>query len=260
MSTVLKAFFKIYKKILTAHYSNMKRIILFIVSFIFLTTAYGYNKAEAERLLPIYRVDRADNLISISFDCAWGDEYTDELLSVMDEYGVKSTFFTVEFWTKKYPERIKKISELGHEIGTHSKTHPHMSKMSKEQIRSELLSSKQAIEDITGKKVELFRAPFGEYDNEVISVASELSLYTVQWDVDSLDWKDLSAEEIAERIIKRVKSGSIILCHNNGLHTAESLPIIFKALKGKGFVFVPIGELIYKKNYKILPDGTEILD
>ena len=96
-----------------------------------------------------------------------------------------------------------------------------------------------------------------KYDNEVISAAKELGLFTVQWDVDSLDWKNLSSREIADRIIKRTKSGSIILCHNNGLHTAESLPQIFSALKAKGFKFVPIGELIYKTDYKILPDGTQ---
>ena len=236
----------------------MKKIIFAAIAAVTVLFSSPSNAVFAnERLLPIYRVDRSDNLISISFDCAWGDEYTDELLSVMDEYDVKCTFFAVEFWTKKYPERIKAISEAGHEIGTHSATHPHMSKMSKEKIAEELKSSAAAITEITGKKVELFRAPFGEYDNEVISAAKELGLFTVQWDVDSLDWKNLSSREIADRIIKRTKSGSIILCHNNGLHTAESLPRIFSALKAKGFKFVPIGELIYKTDYKILPDGTQ---
>ncbi len=236
----------------------MKKIIFAAIAAVTVLFSSPSNAVFAnERLLPIYRVDRSDNLISISFDCAWGDEYTDELLSVMDEYDVKCTFFAVEFWTKKYPERIKAISEAGHEIGTHSATHPHMSKMSKEKIAEELKSSAAAITEITGKKVELFRAPFGEYDNEVISAAKELGLFTVQWDVDSLDWKNLSSREIADRIIKRTKSGSIILCHNNGLHTAESLPQIFSALKAKGFKFVPIGELIYKTDYKILPDGTQ---
>ena len=239
----------------------MKKIIIGLIAAVFMALnssapTAGYALAK-ERELPIYRVDRGDNIISISFDCAWGDEYTDELLSVMDEYGVKCTFFMVEFWAKKYPGKVKEIIERGHEIGTHSKTHPHMKKMSEENIKTELESSVKAIEDITGKKVELFRAPFGEYDDKVISTAKSLGLYTIQWDVDSLDWKNLSANEIADRIIKRVKSGSIILCHNNGLHTAESLPIIFRALKEKGFVFQPIGALIYKKDYKILPDGTQ---
>ncbi len=213
----------------------------------------GTNKRE----LPIYSVDRNDNKISISFDCAWGDEYTRKILDALDFYKVKCTFFCVQFWTEKYPELVKEISARGHDVGTHSATHPKMSTLSKAKNENELKTSKKAIEDITGKTVELFRAPFGDYDDEVILTAKEQGLYTIQWDVDSLDWKDLSAEQIATRIISKTKSGSIILCHNNGLHTAEALPLIFTTLQQKGYVFVPISELIYKDNYEILPDGKQ---
>ncbi|MDE6586492.1 MAG: deacetylase, partial [Clostridia bacterium] len=106
----------------------------------------------------------------------------------------------------------------------------------------------------TGKKVDLFRAPYGDYDDELIKTASELGYYTIQWDVDSLDWKDLSASDIAMRVINNVKNGSIILMHNNGLHTAEAVPIILETLKNRGYSFVPVGELIYRENYVI--DGT----
>ena len=125
-------------------------------------------------------------------------------------------------------------------------------------IEEELTSSVKAIEEITGKKVTLFRPPFGDYNDRLITVAEKLGLNTVQWSVDSLDWKDLSAEEIATRVIKKAKSGSIILMHNNGLHTLESLPLIFAATQQKGLVYRPIGELIYTDDYKILPDGTQI--
>ena len=84
-----------------------------------------------------------------------------------------------------------------------------------------------------------------------------MGFYTIQWDVDSLDWKNLSANEIALRVVNGVKSGSIILCHNNGLHTAEALPMIFSTLKNRGYQFLPIGELIYKDNYVIDPSGRQ---
>ncbi len=212
---------------------------------------------KPSRKLPVYRVDRDDDLVSISFDCAWGTEYTDEILDALDFYGVKCTFFAVQFWVEKNPEYVRKISERGHEIGTHSATHSHMNGLSESAIIEELESSSKAISEITGKEVNLFRAPFGEYNDALIGSASSMGLHTIQWDVDSLDWKDLSAEQIANRVITRVKSGSIILCHNNGLHTAESLPLIFTALKEKGFDFRPIGQLIYTENYEILPDGTQ---
>ncbi len=218
------------------------------------TVFYGGNL----RKLPIYSVETEQKKVAISFDCAWGVDYTDTLLDIMENEGVKCTFFMVEFWTKKYPEFVKKIDQKGHEIGTHSATHPYMSKLGYDAIKKELLTSSQAITDITGKKVEVFRPPYGDYDDLLIDTAYELGLYTVQWDVDSLDWKDLSATEIYNRVVTRVKNGSIVLFHNNGLHTAKALPLIISALKREGYEFVPIGELIYRDNYRMAVDGRQI--
>lgn len=213
---------------------------------------------KQKRDLPIYNVKTEEKKIAISFDCAWGVDYTDKLLSIMEKEGVKCTFFMVEFWAKKHPDYVKKIYDAGHEIGTHSSTHPYMSKLSEQAIMKELSSSKKVIEDITGNKVIVFRPPYGDYNNLLIQTAKTLGLYTIQWDVDSLDWKDLSSIEITSRVVKRVKNGSIVLFHNQGLHTAEALPSIIKQLKNKGYQFVPIGELIYKDNYYIDSNGTQI--
>lgn len=213
---------------------------------------------KQKRDLPIYNVKTEEKKIAISFDCAWGVDYTDKLLSIMEKEGVKCTFFMVEFWAKKHPDYVKKIYDAGHEIGTHSSTHPYMSKLSEQAIIKELSSSKKVIEDITGNKVIVFRPPYGDYNNLLIQTAKTLGLYTIQWDVDSLDWKDLSSIEITSRVVKRVKNGSIVLFHNQGLHTAEALPSIIKQLKNKGYQFVPIGELIYKENYYIDSNGTQI--
>ena len=212
---------------------------------------------SAARSLPIYSVETKEKKVAISFDCAWGVEHTDELLEMMKKHNVRCTFFAVQFWVEKYPEYVKKIHDAGHEIGTHSRTHSYMSKQSEAEIRDELSTSSKAIEAITGKKTTLFRAPYGDYDNLLIDTAKNMGLYTIQWDVDSLDWKNLSATEIAMRIINGAKNGSIILCHNNGLHTAKSLPLIFSTLQNKGYEFVPIGELIYKDNYTIDTTGRQ---
>ena len=211
-----------------------------------------------KRSLPIYNVGREDNKISISFDCAWGVEHTDAILENLAAAKVRATFFTVQFWSEKYPKYLKKIDAAGHEVGTHSATHSYMSKQSETEIRNELKSSSEAITTVTGKEVKLFRPPYGDYDNELIDTCNAMGLYPIQWDVDSLDWKDLSASDIASRIVERVKSGSIILCHNNGLHTAEALPIVIDTLRAKGFEFVPIGELIYTENYTIDASGKQI--
>ena len=221
--------------------------------------AYAVNAMTKARSWPIYSVAREEKKIAISFDCAWGTEHTDAILKALDQNDVRCTFFMVEFWTEKYPEYVKKIDEAGHEIGTHSKTHPYMSKLSEAEIRAELSSSSEAITAVTGKKVDLFRPPYGDYDNLVIDTAKSMGIYSIQWDVDSLDWKDLSATDIAMRIINGVKPGSIILCHNNGLHTAEALPLIFSTLQNRGYEFVPIGELIYRENYTIDSAGKQHL-
>ena len=212
---------------------------------------------SSSRSLPIYSVATEEKKIAISFDCAWGVDYTDELLDIMEKNGVRCTFFAVQFWVEKYPEYAEKIVNAGHELGTHSRTHSYMSKLSEAEIRDELSSSVAAIEKATGHKTNLFRAPYGDYNNLLIDTAKDMGLYTIQWDVDSLDWKNLSATEIALRIVNGTKNGSIILCHNNGLHTAKSLPIVFSTLKNRGFEFVPIGELIYKENYTIDVNGKQ---
>ncbi len=229
-------------------------LIVTLCVFTYGTRAYAVFSGGTPRLVPIYSVDRGDKKIAITFDCAWGVDYTDKILRALEACDVKCTFFTVQFWTEKYPEYIQKISQSGHEIGTHSATHSYMSKLSAENIALELKSSSEAIEKLTDKKAELFRPPYGDYSDTLIRTATDCGYYCIQWDVDSLDWKDLSANEIAMRVINRVKDGSIILMHNNGLHTAEAVPVILQTLKNRGYVFVPVGELILRENYVV--DGT----
>lgn len=211
-----------------------------------------------QRKIPIYSVETEEKKVAISFDCAWGTDYTDRLLSVMREESVPSIFFMVEFWTTKYPEFVAKIAGDGHAIGTHSSTHSYMSKLSEQQIRAELESSSRAIEAITGEKVVLFRPPYGDYDDLLVQTAELMGLFTIQWDVDSLDWKNLSASEIENRVVSRVRNGSIVLFHNNGLHTADALPNIIRTLKEKGYSFVRVDELIYRENFVVDSNGRQI--
>lgn len=245
---------------------RFKKVFTALISVItFFSLCFGVSKVDAgevfngnvKRAIPIYNVATDEKKISISFDCAWGTEFTDGMLSVMEKYNVKSTFFCVQFWVEKYPETVKKISEKGHEVETHSATHKYMSKLDEQKIKDEINTSKEAIEKITGKKVTLFRPPYGDYNDRLINTVSSMGLYTIQWDVDSLDWKDLSKEKITERVLKKVKCGSIILCHNNGMHTLEALPGIFEVLISQGYTFVPIGELIYKQGYFVDALGTQ---
>ncbi len=233
-------------------------IIALIITLSSIGGAVSASAKAGKRELPIYSVKTEEKKVAISFDCAWGVDYTDALLKTMQDHGVRCTFFVVEFWAKKHPDYLKKISDFGHEIGTHSSTHPYMSKLSKEKVVEELSKSVDAIESVTNKKVSLFRPPYGDYNDQLIITAREMGLYTIQWSVDSLDWKDILAKEIEKRVVDKVKNGSIVLFHNQGLHTSEALPNIIRALKSKGYEFVPIGELIYKDGYRMESDGTQV--
>ena len=221
------------------------------------TDGYTAVSGKLSRKLPIYSVETQEKKIALTFDAAWGVEYTDEILDILKAENVPATFFLVQFWAEKYPEYVKKIDQDGHAVGTHSAVHGHMSKMSAAVIEKDLKASAQAISSITGKPVTLFRPPYGEYNDLVIGEAEKAGLYSVQWDVDTLDWKNLTAKEMEERVLTKAQNGSIVLCHNNGLHTAEFLPGVIKKLKEKGFTFVRVDDLIYKENYEIDVTGRQ---
>ncbi len=211
------------------------------------------------RKIPIYCVDTDSNKVAISFDASWGAEKTPHILKTIEEFDIKANFFAVGGWAEKYSVQLKELSDSGRfEIGTHSNTHPDMAKMSAKNVRLELETSISIIKGITGKDIDLFRAPFGSYSNTLLETAQSMGLYTIQWDVDSLDWKGISSADMAARVLSRVKSGSIILMHNDGEHTVQALPAIIQGIKNKGLEFVTIGELIYRDNYKIDHTGKQI--
>ena len=180
------------------------------------------------------------------------------MIRILKEYEVPATFFVVGAWVDKYPESVKALSDAGHQIQNHSNTHPHMPQLSKEQMIDEIESCNKKIENITGKCPTLLRPPYGDYDNVLIETINELDMSTIQWDVDSLDWKDnATPDSICKRVTSKVQNGSIVLFHNDADHTPAALPNILKCLKDEGYEFVFISDLIYKENYEIKHDGTQ---
>ena len=212
-----------------------------------------------QRELPVYNVDTKEKKVAITFDASWGAENTQKILDILDQYDAKATFFLVGIWVDDFPDMVKKISKAGHEIGNHSSTHPHMNSISEAEIEKELSTTSEKIKKLTGKDVKLFRAPYGEYNDKVVLTARRLGYQVVQWDVDSLDWKDLSAETMSKRVLPKAKEGSIILFHNDGKYTPEVLPTILGELRKRGYKFVRASDLIYKDNYYIDYKGTQIL-
>lgn len=213
--------------------------------------------AAAQRQLPIYCVQRDQKLVSISFDAAWGNEDTQELIDILGRYKVKATFFVVGEWVDKYPESVKALHESGHEIMNHSNTHAHYPQLSADQVVADLNACNDKIEKVTGVRPTLVRLPYGDYDDKSINAVRSIGMEPIQWDVDSLDWKDLSAAEITKRVTGKVQPGSIVLFHNAALHTPEALPGIIECLLQQGYTFVPISEIILDGEYTIDHTGRQ---
>ena len=219
---------------------------LCLVALIFWTVSSPVivGVSAAQRQLPVYSVQRQDKTAAISFDAAWGNEDTQTLIDILSEYGVRTTFFVVGDWVDKYPESVRALAEAGHEVMSHSSHHDHFSRLSSEQIAADLKACGEKIAAITGAEPKLFRCPYGEYDDHVIQAVRSLGVEPIQWSVDSLDWKGLSAQEISERVLEQVRPGSIVLFHNAAEHTPEALPGILKALQSDGYTIVPVSELL----------------
>ena len=214
--------------------------------------------AATTRQLPIYCVQRDQKMISISFDAAWGNEDTQMLIDILGKYNVKATFFVVGAWVDKYPESVKALADAVHVVMNHSNTHAHMSHLSRDEIIADVNACNDKVEAVTGVRPTLIRPPYGEYDDNVISAIRSIGMEPIQWDVDSLDWKELPASEITQRVTSKVQPGSIVLFHNAAIHTPEALPAILEALLQQGYTFVPISQLILPKPYTIDHTGRQL--
>lgn len=213
--------------------------------------------AATERQLPIYCVQTEEKVVALTFDAAWGNEDTQQLIDILGQYDVPATFFVVGDWVEKYPESVKALADAGHSIQNHSDTHPYLTQCSSEGIISELEACNDKIEAITGVRPTLIRPPYGDYNDTVVNTVRSLEMEPIQWDVDSLDWKDLSAAEITQRVLDGAAPGSIILFHNAALHTPEALPGIITALQDQGYSFTTVADLILEQPYTIDHTGRQ---
>lgn len=213
--------------------------------------------AAKARLLPIYGVDTDSGRVGLSFDAAWGSDKTRKILDTLDKFEVKATFFLVGFWVDEYPDLVKEIHDRGHLVANHSTNHPHFNNLSEADMALEVETTAKKITDITGAEVKFFRAPYGEYNNTLLKLLDERGVKCIQWTEDSLDWKGLAGKDIAERILKTVRSGSVILCHNNSDHILDALPLVLLGLKNKGLTSVRMDELVIESDYYIDNNGIQ---
>ena len=214
---------------------------------------FGYST----RKVPIYSVETKEKKVAISFDAAWGADKTEAIIETLSEFNAKATFFLVGFWVDKFPDMVAKINEAGLEIGSHSNTHPDLTTLSSEMLKQELTECNQRITAITNKPVEVFRCQYGAYNNNVLDAIEAENMLAIQWDVDSLDWKGISAQEITTRVLDRVQNGSIILCHNNADNIVDALVMILDRLTSQGYEVTSVGDLVLHEDFYIDRNGIQ---
>lgn len=243
-------------------FKSLVSSILFLLTTLGLvfTTVYGvrYICSDKEDVnIPIHKVDTKDNKLALSFDVASGSSDIDEILSILDKYNIKATFFLVGSWVDNNENLVKKIYENGHEIGNHSNTHANTKELSKENVVKEIQLTEEKIEKITGDKPTLYRPPFGEVDKKTLEICKSLGYKIINWDVDSMDWKEIGPNHVIERVLKSSEAGSIVLFHSNINNPSDYLETIISKLKKDGYEMVKVSDLVYKDNYIIDGDGTQ---
>ena len=211
----------------------------------------------AKKELPIYCTEQREKVIAISFDASWGADKTIPILDILDQYQVKTTFFLVGNWVERYPEMVQEIARRGHEIGNHSDTHAHMNKLTEDGIRKELKMMSDRVEKLIGIRPTLFRPPYGEYNDRVISVARSEGYEAVQWSIDSLDWKDRGTQDIIKQCTQRVEKGDIVLFHNDSNDIVNALPSVIQHYQALDFKIIPVSEILLNAPYTIDVQGKQ---
>ena len=229
---------------------------------VFGTLAQEEIVQAADRKLPIYSVETPYRQVALTFDAAWGADDTDTLLQILADNNVRASFFLCGTWVKQFPEEVRKLHEAGHDIGNHGDTHAHGARLSLAQNKAEIQGAHDKVRDVIGVEMNLFRPPYGEYNNTVLEAAEALGYFTIQWDVDSHDWMNRGPEYQINRVLnhKDLRNGSIILFHNGAKYTPQTLETIIRGLKEKGFELVPVSELIHRENFRLDHTGRQHLN
>ena len=189
--------------------------------------------------------------MALTFDSGWEYENTETLLNLLDEYGVKATFFTRGLWAKDHPDLAIEIVRRGHALENHSLTHGHMIEMTDEEVKSEISQTTDIISQTTGYSSSLFRPPYGEYDNRVLRILKEEGYpYTILWTVDSHDWAQelngvkITKDYVVNRVLNNASNGGIILMHVGGYETVNALPEIITGLKSQGYDLIKVNDML----------------
>lgn len=234
-------------------------MLMIALIFIGITDAIPVFSPSANGNLPIYSVEREGKTVAITFDAAWEDKDAADIMAILAKYNVRATVFVTGDFADRCPKTVQALAAAGHEIANHSDAHPHPNKLSDEQLKADTQKCDEKIKALTGKNVPLYRSPYGEYNDKVVQTIHSMGYSFIQWDTDSLDYENLTPDEITKRVVSRTKPGSIVLFHIGTKNGAKALPTILQSLADDGYTFLPVSELIYKEGFYIDHKGRQII-
>lgn len=220
---------------------------LMAIALIFVANPAAMAATSSAKPHAIYKVDTDKKLVALTFDISWGNNVPTPVLDVLKKEQVKkATFFLSGPWTMRHQDIAKRIKSMGYEIGSHGNLHKDFSTYPDSWIRNQVNLSEKAIKQVTGIKTNLIRTPNGDINPRVIRCLNRMGYTVIQWNTDSLDWKNPGTQNIVNRVTKRVVPGDIVLMHasDSSKQIVEALPQIISQLRGQGYQFVSVSELL----------------
>lgn len=238
---------------------KLKQLFIVMVAALFSVGVVYAEKGEISVFAPdegpaaIYSVETDQKLIALTFDISWGDKRPGPILDVLRDKGVKkATFFLSSPWSNTHQDIVKRINDMGYEIGSHGHKHVNYSRLNDDEIRKQITTAHSMLTEITGKEPNLIRLPNGDFDKRVLRIANDLNYKVIQWDTDSLDWMNPGVDKIINRVVTKAHKGDIILLHasDSCKQTHEALPVIIDKLRQQGYEFVTVSELMASAQVK----------
>ncbi len=188
-------------------------------------------------------IDPTKPMIVLSFDDG-PSAHTERLLDILEEHGAKGTFFLVGKGITYRADTVKRMYEAGHNVGTHTWSHPELTRLTRNEIISEITMANDKLNQVTGGHSYLVRPPYGSYNDEVKAIGAELGVAYVNWSVDTLDWKIKDVEQLHSKIISAARNGAIILCHDIHKTTVDAMETVIPQLISEGYQLVTFTEMM----------------
>ncbi len=237
------------------------RITLFFllvgITFIYTNSISNKNTAAsttAQTLRPIMSIESEDQ-VAITFDTTFGDDYTAEILKVLEQNDVDATFFVMGAWAAKYPASLNLISLSNNEIASHSMSHERYTDLQAKDIIADANACKDYLYKTCNVETNIIRMPYGAFNDETLFTLSGEGYVPIKWSLDSKDWKMIDSGEIVNRIKQYSKPGDIIMFQNNSEQSALALDSVIKELKNKGLKPVTLSEMIPQGNVYVDSNG-----